>query len=391
MPRHVLFAAAAAVLAIAPLPALAQPPSRGQVQDSSTVPPPTLTPAAGPDFPRGAISGHAFVDYYYDVAGDPRHAYNASGADSGLTDLSMAATALGGPKNVGRDLNGIVIRRVYFQLDNDLTIKYVTRFRLEVDSKSLASDGKIGVAVKAAYLKVRSAIPRGDFSFGMLDTPTWYESEDFWQYRSIEKTLADFRGIGTRADLGAALKGYLDDQHRLGYFAMLGNGTGQKPETNRYKKYYLSLPLKFGDLHVAPYVDYENVPGGQDKATYMVFAGYEFRRVALGVEALDRANHRPAGGNQQPAGVSLFARGAAIATVGAFARFDYWVPDRGATNRVDSQLWIAGLDWRPLKNVHVMPNVEATQYRARGSAVAPGYHDLQARLTFYYLFSKPQS
>jgi len=39
--------------------------------------------------------------------------------------------------------------------------------------------------------------------------------------------------------------------------------------------------------------------------------------------------------------------------------------------------------------VHVMPNVELTQYHSRGTALAPAHHDLQARVTFYWRFSKP--
>ena len=38
-----------------------------------------------------------------------------------------------------------------------------------------------------------------------------------------------------------------------------------------------------------------------------------------------------------------------------------------------------------------MPNVEATQYVAKGKGVAPAHHDLQARLTVFYKFVKPQS
>ena len=39
-----------------------------------------------------------------------------------------------------------------------------------------------------------------------------------------------------------------------------------------------------------------------------------------------------------------------------------------------------------------MPNVEATQYLSKGNPKSfPAHHDLQARLTFYYRFSKPQS
>jgi hypothetical protein len=36
-----------------------------------------------------------------------------------------------------------------------------------------------------------------------------------------------------------------------------------------------------------------------------------------------------------------------------------------------------------------MPNVMTTGYRARGTAVAPAHHDMQARITFYVRFAKP--
>jgi hypothetical protein len=38
-----------------------------------------------------------------------------------------------------------------------------------------------------------------------------------------------------------------------------------------------------------------------------------------------------------------------------------------------------------------MPNIEAMEYIDKGTAVAPGQHDLQARITFYYRYSRPQS
>jgi hypothetical protein len=350
----------------------------------SAAQPPAVTPTP-PDFPRGRISGYIFGDYYYNLVGDPRHAYNAAGADT------VNPVNIDGSKPIGQDLNGFQVRRVYFQLDNDLSVRYATRLRLEVDGRSLTSDGKLGVSVKAAYAQAKSVYPRADLLFGVLSTPIWEGPEEFWQYRSIEKTIGDFRGLGSAADIGVQLRGFADASHRVGYVAMVGNGTGQKPEDNRYKKFYLSLPVRLGDLRVEPYADYESASGSEDRATYKLFAGYEARRAALGIEVLDRVNHRPAGGNREPRGVSLFARGTPAATLAAFARVDLWEPDRRLAQRVDSQLWIAGLDWQPLKDVHVMPNVEATQYLSKGGAIAPAHHDLQARLTIYYRFSRPQS
>lgn len=350
------------------------------------------TPVAGtdPDFPRGRFSGYIFGDYYYNVTGDPGHSYNASGTDSAKTNLDGSPYANGQPKVIGRDLNGIQVRRVYFQHDADLSIKYSTRVRLEADSKSLTSDGKVGIALRNAYLQVKNVLPRTTFQFGILSTPIWESVDEIFGYRSLEKSIADFRGLGSSSDIGVILKGFADNGHKVGFNAMLGNGLGNKPEDNRYKKAYLSLPLQItSDLRIEPFVDYEWGPNGADKATYKVFTWYELRRLALGAEAVDRINHRRTGGNTEPFGLSFFWRYKAHEKATVFGRYDRWQPNTRAANRIDSDLYIAGVDWEPYKDVHVMPNIEASGYRARGTTTAPLHHDLQARLTFYFKFSKP--
>src|SRR5207244_4100305 len=118
-------------------------------------------PATEPDFPRGRISGYLFGDLYYNTVGDPLHVYSGTGADLGKANID------GAPGLIGKDLNGMQIRRIYFQADNDLSIKFSTRFRLEADSKALTSDGKIGVYVKAAYLQAKNVYPGGSFFVGM--------------------------------------------------------------------------------------------------------------------------------------------------------------------------------------------------------------------------------
>jgi hypothetical protein len=373
-------------------PELAQPGSPGTVQavalaDSQDVPqnapPPVPIQQSEPDFPRGRISGYMFGDVYYNASGDPVHHYNAAGADSNKVNID-------GTPLIGKDLNGIQLRRIYFQHDADLSVKFSTRFRLELDSKELTSGGKLGVFVKTAYLQVKNILPRANFFFGEIPPPTFENSEEFWAYRSIEKTIVDFRGVAPSSDLGVSLKGYLDGDHKIGYSGMVGDGNGQKPENNRYKRFYLSLPLSpIKDIKLEPYVDYEHGVGGADKTLYKLFVGYELRTAAIGAEIVDQIVHSPTGPNTEPFGLSFFARATPSPTLGAFARYDRWQPNTRAANRLDSDLIIGGLDWQPYKDVHVMPNVEMTQYRARGTTVAPAHHDTQARLTFYYRFSKP--
>jgi len=373
--------------------------------DTSATPPlepPTQLVVSTPaDYPRGRISGQMFGDIYYNVNGDPTHTYTPAGADLGQPSIAD------GGKPITQDLNGTQIRRVYFQLDNDFSEKYTSRLRLEVDGRSATNDSKISSFVKNAYVQAKSVLPRSDFFFGMVNTPTWENSEEFWGYRSIEKTIGDFRGLGSSSDLGFEMKGFADGDHRIGYAALIGDGQGQRPENDRLKKFYLSLPARFGELRIEPYADYQSVrvnlqpavptntdslAANNDQATWKLFTGYEFHRYALGAEGVVRLNHRAAGvANQEQRGLSLFGRGTMSQTLGAFARVDFWSPNIRTSNRVDSRLYIAGVDWQPFKDVHVMPNVEAMQYLGKGHAVAPGQADVQARITLYWKFAKPQS
>ena len=395
------FVAAALTVAV---PCSAQMSATGSSSPDSVSPPPPIPialaiPQTPPDFPRGRISGLVFGDLYGNLSGDPSHVYDANGADLGQTNID-------GKKPITQGLNGVQIRRVYFQLDNDLSARIATRFRLEADSKSLTSDGKIGIALRSAYLQAKSVLPRTDLYFGLIVTPTWENSEEFWQYRAVEKMIGDFRSIGSATDLALEFKGFADPDHHVGYVAAIGDGNGQKPETDRFKKLYFALPLKVGALRVEPYADYQGVRVNLDRAqpvqpesaavnndqtTWKIFAGYEFRRVAIGFEAIDRLNRKGPAPTEEPRGYSYFARATVSSKVVVLARLDHWIPNRRADNRVDSQLWIAGVDWQPFKDVHVIPNIEAAQYLAKGTAVAPAHHDLQARITLFYRFSRPQS
>jgi hypothetical protein len=172
---------------------------------------------------------------------------------------------------------------------------------------------------------------------------------------------------------------------------MVGDGGGQKPETNRDKRAYVTLPLHVRAWRLEPYVDYENIYKGKDRATYKLFAGWDVPHGALGWEVVDQVAHQPVGAYTEARGHSVFARVAATAQIAGFARVDLWQPNLRTANRLDQQLWIAGLDWQPVRDVHFMPNLEATQYVAKGTAVAPPHHDLQARITLYWKFARPQS
>jgi hypothetical protein len=353
-----------------------------------------------PDYPRGKISGYMFGDYYYNLAGDPNHHYNSAGADSG----ALVNIDGNGKQAITKDLNGFQFRRVYLQLDNDLSARYSTRVRLEGDGKSLASDGKFTVAIKALYVQAKSVLPRMDVYAGLVSVPFFDVTEEFWAYRSIEKVLPDFRGYSPSADLGLEVKGFFDTNHVFGYTGLVGNGTGQKSETNRQKRVSASFPVRWKDLHFEPYIDYENIrvgptsttpPGDKDHFTYQVMVGYDLpQHSSVGYVLTNQIQHVQIGTYPEVIGHSIFGRIQPTPKLGGFGRVDLWSPNLRAANRVDQQLWIAGVDWQPFGDVHIMPNVEAMQYVSHGTgpaSVVPAHHDVQARITFYWKFTKPQS
>jgi len=342
-----------------------------------------------PDYPRGKISGYMMGDYYYNAAGDPRHHYSPAGADSGQVQIDGNGT-----KVITKDLNGLQFRRLYLQLDNDLSARYSTRVRLEADGKSLTSDGKFGVNVKALYVQAKSVLPRMDIYAGLVSVPFFDVTEEYWAYRSIEKVLPDFRGYSPSADMGVEVKGFVDVNHVVGYTALLGNGTGQKTETNRQKRVSGSLPIRWKDLHVEPYVDYENIFGGNDRLTWQTMLGYDTPyHGAIGWVVTNQVQHTPTGPYKELRGQSFFMRVQPKDVLGAFVRVDLFQPNHRTANRVDQQFYIAGIDWQPFKDVHIMPNVESMQYTAKGTSALPAqvHNELQARLTFYWRFSRPQS
>ena len=52
------------------------------------------------------------------------------------------------------------------------------------------------------------------------------------------------------------------------------------------------------------------------------------------------------------------------------------------------QFITAGLDFTPVKNVHLMPNIWYNKYTNQGPANLYNSNDMVYRVTFYYVFGK---
>lgn len=334
---------------------------------------------------QGKLSGLAYFDYSYNVSRD-----SLSG--------SFANAALKGAKAA----QALQFRRVYFTYDYNISESAATRFRLEADQSSLTSDGKIGVAVKDAWLKLKKVFGNSDLIFGLQPTPAFDISEGIWGYRSLEKTIMDLRSIVSSRDLAISLRGKLDNDGKFGYWVMLGDGTGNKPETDKYKRYYGHLDWSTSMVKVNVYADYQARADIADpyKGTKVsnstlttggflgLFPADNFRVCAEGFlqSTSNGFNTGTALKSKSGLGLSFFAVYGLNPDLDAVVRYDLFDPNTNSASKGDSRNYIIGaLAWKVDKNISIMPNVQVETYEKSASGTTYDA-SITGRLTVYWKF-----
>lgn len=327
--------------------------------------------------PKAHVHGYVFGDYFYKAAGDT----------GGATQYSALA----------KTFQAFQIRRAYLYLDHPISETFSAQFLLEANDKATDPGGRHGVFVKTAYLEWKELVPQGSLLLGMVPTPTWsLLSEKVWGYRSIEKTITDFRGLGAASDIGVLLKGTLGGAGKVGYNVVVGNGRGQKPEDDKYKKYYAGVHAKPAEnVIVEVYGDFEPAANDKNKTTVKGFAAYQTDRLAVGVEAVRQTQEKAVTDttgkklDKGPMGIALFARAPVPGTekLSAFGRFDFFDPDtKDSDSGFKESFFVLGLDYAPVKNVHVMPNVWVNSYSDKSPSDRERDADVVGRITVFYVY-----
>lgn len=320
----------------------------------------------------GKLSGFAFGDYYW----------IASNHDGSLEDK-----------------NGIWLRRVYFTYDKKWMDELETRLRLEMNSSgNFRTSTTLVPFLKDAYVKWQPGLH--GVIFGLSPTPTFDLVEEAWGYRPLEKTPQDLHGFGGARDLAFALKGYFDQEKRWGYHAMFGNGSGTGAEINSEKKFYLALswrPIK--ELLLQIYGDWE-APWNQDAQifTYQEFAAVKGAWGRAGILYTYQIRDRGPSPSLEDLELDLASLYAVknltdrVALVGRVDRMFDANPGGGAISYVPfeansrSTFFLLGVDYELLKNLNILPNLEAIIYDEGGPAANQPESDIIPRLTVFYKF-----
>lgn len=356
--------------------------------------------------PSGKIWGYAFGDYGYKLH-----------ADSALRGKQQYS---GLPKNY----NSFNFRRIYLGYDYHFTPNISSQFLLAHESgfesnpgsTDALPDGNNSVYVKAMNLSFKNIIPRATIVVGQQATPTYATlSEHIWGYRSIEKTIADMRGVSSSTDLGLGVFGKIGKNENVGYDVMVGNGNGAKLENNKFKRIYTSLYFYLLNKKIVIQGNYEHdrsasTPVHEDINNFKAYAAYHTSSTTFAVEAFKQlktnntmyvGNTNPLYSNVTPSGISFYiTQQLTPDKLKFFVRYDIYNPDTKYDSKVNyvsgynttkETFATVGFDFIPYKNVHIMPNLWYDQFHNKSPGASGNLkndYDLEGRITLYFLFNK---
>ncbi|HMG81606.1 MAG TPA: hypothetical protein VK559_01095 [Ferruginibacter sp.] len=432
--------------------------ANAQVKDSSltsptstTVPTPVtvVTPTPEPKkdvfVPGGKLWGQVFMDYYYVAHQDSLGRGTGQYSNGGKTPITG---------EYAKNRNELQYRRIYIGYNYDIAPKFSAELLLSSEKDVPGGDvsgtgaggagiGSLTQFIKYANIRWKGIFPGSDVVVGQMATPAFAtSSEPVWGYRSVEKTIADFRGTNSY-DLGISLQGKFDPKKgNYGYNVMFGNGTKAAPadtvkSTNpgTFKTIYADVYAKFLNkkLIVDLYSDYTLTfrrPGTpttssfeQSRNMVKLMVGYTDKRFAVGVEGFitNLSNQMNATGTAKvdtlspiATGLSIFARGSITSWLNIFARWDGFNPNNSINNGKYSaynsggfansagggytvagfakeSFISAGLDFTPNKNVHIIPNIWYNSFASQAkNAAGDAKKDNTTvyRITFAYTFGK---
>lgn len=356
--------------------------------------------------PSGKISVNAFGDYAFKLH-----------ADSALRGKMQYS---GLPKNYNAfNLQGVYLGYDYHftpNISSQLLLAHESQFESTPGSTDALPDGNNSMYIKAMNLQFKNIIPRATIIAGQQATPTFATiSEHIWGYFSIERTIAQMRGVSSDNDLGLGVFGKIGKNENVGYDILIGNGNGAMRENNKYKKIYTSLYFYLLNKKIVIQGNYEHdrtasTPVHQDINNFKAYAAYQTSSTTVAVEAftqLKTNNTQYVQGvdtlysDVTPSGISFYITQQLIPDkLRFFVRYDIYNPDNkydsklnytGGYNTTKESLAILGLDFIPYKNIHIMPNLWYDHYGSKLPGVSgklKGDYDLVGRVTLHFLFNK---
>jgi hypothetical protein len=296
------------------------------------------------------------------------------------------------------DQHGFWLRRAYLTYDHNLSQKFTTRLRFEVNSNGKLAGGALTPYVKDAYLKW-TFYGRQQLTLGIQPSLSFDYVETVWGLRHIEKTPLDLYKWDSSRDFGVTMSGPLNEANTLKYAVQFGNESGSNAETDKFKALRVSARYEMNPgFTVEGMFAQFNRDKDADRVTAQIFAAYRAKRARVGAQYSYQKRKAVSGTTAKDLTLDIYS-GFGVFDIkpnkaSLFLRVDRFAdacPDCSGIDYLPMSsvspftMTIAGLEFYLLPSVRFSPNFEYVMYSTPESAkIAKPKDDLALRATFYW-------
>lgn len=255
----------------------------------------------------------------------------------------------------GESASAFELKRAYFGYEYKFTPNWSAKANFDIGNPR-AGNHQMSAYIKNAYAKYT----KNNFTvqFGLISTKQFKTQEKFWGYRYIEKSFQDAYRFNSSADLG--ISATYRFSKILSADVIIANGEG-------YKRLQADSILRAGfgatltpakGLTIRAYTDFSK--NEKTQASYATFVGYKIGQFSIGAEYNFQKNNGMRKDHDMY-GVSFYST-LRLETLKLFARFDQLnskkvnTANEGWNSSRDGQLFLAGLEFSPIRGVKFAPN-----------------------------------
>jgi hypothetical protein len=279
----------------------------------------------------------------------------------------------------GNTNNAFEVTRAYLGYGYNFSQDFSGKVVFDIANTPSLSPSAFTAFLKNAYAEYSHGILKADL--GLVGTTMFNLQESTWGKRYLYKSFQDQYGFGSSADLGASVK--LQFIPELSLDMAVFNGEGYKQtqidSTFQFAVGLTAQPIK--NLYARVYYDYK------DKQSYMpsttkvaqssfnVFVGYKSDKGTLAAE------YNSQNGNKNTvdhnwSGMSVYGTLPFAKQFSAIARFDNLTSKKigtattGWNTATDGQVYIAGVEYSPVKGIQITPNFRYSDLKTGNSTTS---------------------
>lgn len=268
--------------------------------------------------------------------------------------------------------SGFDLTRAFLGYNYRITPTLQAQVIIDAASGKTSQDG-LEVYVRNAFLRW---VDKGfDISIGEIGMLEFSMQEDYWNHRYVLKSFQDLNKMSSSVDLGITA-GYTFNSF-LAADITLVNGEGykevKKDNSNRYglgitAKPYAGFVLRaFADIYNESEEMRAALPEAVTDATYKnqystaLFAGYEDKHISAGIE-YSKVYNKGFIEKKNYYGYSAYSSIEVASKWRVYARYDNMDSSSPSSftkpwNSLDGQLMIGGVEYRPMRQLKISPNI----------------------------------